>query len=321
MRLRFLIPVVLLWAAPALAGSGRVDQRRGETRTEVRQLLQGGSPQSALARLHYLGEERYAASLLAQAFDELTRDERRRDVALVLAGLGQPSSESLFLEWLDSKDGALRMSGARGLGRIRSRRMAAVVPLLQDPSLGVRREAAKALGEAHDRRFAKPLLEAAKTEGEPEVRSELLVAVGQSGSRASVKPLLVFLDSTSESTRFAAARALCLLGHERGFAFAKKLLSSSDRFERRQAVTLFEGLPAKKAAPYLEPALNDKDRHVAAKAARVLYDGGDGTKLEWLVLASYLSKGDDKLAIEAELETLRLTDAQRAKILKKAGVE
>ena len=77
---------------------------------------------------------------------------------------------------------------------------------------------------------------------------------------------------------------------------------------------------AKQAAPALRPLLEDKDRSLAAGAARILYQGGDKTMLSWLVLASWNAKGEEKLAYEKELETLRLADDERKAILRKAGM-
>ncbi len=59
---------------------------------------------------------------------------------------------------------------------------------------------------------------------------------------------------------------------------------------RRQGLALYEGVSAKKAEPSLRPLLEDKDRSVAASAARILYQGGDKKMLEWLVVASWNSK-------------------------------
>ncbi|MGA9521864.1 MAG: HEAT repeat domain-containing protein [Myxococcaceae bacterium] len=294
---------------------------RVEAQAEVHRLLAGANPWSTLSRLKYLGEQRFAAVELAKAWDVLDDAELRRNVAVVVAGLEVARTEPLLVEFTQSSDSAIRMSGAQGLGRIRSRQLPVLVPLLQDSSLGVRREAARALGASRDnRRVGKLLLEAAKIEGEPEVRAAMLEAVGRCGDTRLASALAAFLTSSSDATRFAAARGLCLLGARQGFEFAGGLLASEDRFVRRQGVALFEQLPAKVAKPHLEPKLEDPDRRVAASAARILYQGGDASKLEWLVLASHLSKPDDKLIFEEALETLMLTDERRKAILRKAGI-
>jgi hypothetical protein len=71
----------------------------------------------------------------------------------------------------------------------------------------------------------------------------------------------------------------------------------------------------------LEPLLKDDDRALQAAAARILYQGGDLPKLDWLVLRSFQSLGDDRLAYEKELESLRLPDDERRAILRRAGIK
>jgi hypothetical protein len=70
----------------------------------------------------------------------------------------------------------------------------------------------------------------------------------------------------------------------------------------------------------LRPLLEDKDRTLAASAARILHQGGDKSMLGWLVLASWKANGEEKLAYEKELETLHLADDERKAILRKAGM-
>ncbi|HLL81996.1 MAG TPA: hypothetical protein VK420_05070, partial [Longimicrobium sp.] len=76
----------------------------------------------------------------------------------------------------------------------------------------------------------------------------------------------------------------------------------------------------KAARPVLEPLLNDPEPALAAAAARILYQGGDPKMRDWLVLASYRAPSREKMAFEAELDLLHLTDEQRKGILKKAGL-
>jgi HEAT repeat protein len=212
------------------------------------------------------------------------------------------------------------MYAAQGLGKLRSRSVQVLVPLLEDKSLGVRKEAARALGASRNPAMGKLLVSAAKRETELEVRAEMLAAAGEAGDAKQAPVLKEFLTSDSEITRFAAAKGLCRLGAQDGFAFADKLLASEDRFVRRQGLALYEGVPAKKASPTLTPLLKDADKSLAAGAARILYQGGDKKMLDWLVLASFQAQGEEKLAYEKELETLQLADDQRKAILRRAGM-
>jgi HEAT repeat protein len=204
---------------------------------------------------------------------------------------------------------------------VRTRKADVLLPLLQDKSSGVRKEAARALGLTRNRKAGKVLVGLAKDEQELEVRTTMLVAVGEAGDKSQAPALKAFLASDSEGTRFAAARGLCLLGAPEGFAFADKLLASTDRYVRRQGLQLYEDVAAKKASSALKPLLEDKDRGMAAGAARILYQGGDAKMLDWLVLASWSAKStEEKLLYEKELEPLQLADDRRKAILRKAGM-
>ncbi len=287
----------------------------------ARQVLEGGIPvHTAVSRLRLLREEAFAAQLLVRALPGVLEPRRLRDVVAVLAGLEVRSAEPALVRLAGNGDGPVRMYAAQGLGRLRSRQIGVLLPLLEDKSSGVRREAARALGASRISKAGRPLVVAAKTEPELEVRAALLEAAGAAGDKRQVPALKAFLDDSSESTRFAAARGLCLLGSPDGFAYARKLLDSEDRFVRRQGLALHESLPVKKTAPSLRPLLEDQDRALAAGAARILYQGGDKTMLEWLVLASWNAKGEEKLTYEKELEALHLADDRRKAILRKAGV-
>ena len=295
--------------------------RRAEADALVDQLLQGRlAVPAAISRLRMLREEDFAAQQLVEALPKLLEPRTLRDATQVLAGLESRAAEPTFVKLSRHEDGAVRMYAVQGLGKVRSQRLDVLLPLLEDKSMGVRREAAKALGASRNPKVGAPLAAAARTESDMQTRVLLLESVGGSGDKKQVPALKAFLDDSSETTRFAAARGLCLLGDPEGFAFAKKLLGSDDKLVRRQGLALYEGLPQKQAAPMLRPLLEDKDRTLAAGAARILSQGGDKEMLPWLVLASWNANGTDKLVYEKELETLRLADDERKAILRKAGV-
>ncbi len=293
---------------------------RGEVDAQVEQLLKGATVPSTLSRLRYLGEREYAAQVLQEALRKVLDERTRRNITAVLAGLEARGAEPGLVRLAADGDSTVRMYAAQGLGKLRSRYVQVLVPLLEDKSLGVRKEAARALGASRNPTMGKVLMSAAKREPELEVRAELLAAAGEAGDAKQAPALKEFLTSDSEITRFAAAKGLCRLGSQDGFAFANKLLASEDRFVRRQGLALYEGVSAKKASATLTPLLKEADKSLAAGAARILYQGGDKKMLDWLVLASFQAQGDEKLAYEKELETLQLADDQRKAILRKAGM-
>ncbi len=321
--LRSLGLALVLFAPLALALPPSAQKRartRAEVSDQITQLLRGASVPATISRLRYLGEREFAADLLEQSFRKVLDERTRRNVAAVLAGIETRGAEPTLVQLAADGDSAVRMYAAQGLGRLRSRSVQVLVPLLEDKSLGVRKEAARALGASRNPAMGKLLVSAARRETELEVRAEMLAAAGEAGDAKQAPALKEFLTSDSEITRFAAAKGLCRLGAQDGFAFADKLLASEDRFVRRQGLALYEGVPAKKASATLTPLLKDADKSLAAGAARILYQGGDKKMLDWLVLASFQAQGEEKLAYEKELETLQLADDQRKAILRRAGM-
>lgn len=312
-----LVPSLALVAPPSAA---RRASQRAEAHQAIALIAQGQQVEASLARLRYLGEEPLAFRALRAAFEETADDRVRRDIALALGALSRPGDAPALLSLLEDSDSAVRMHALKGLLRARSQHWAAVARLLEDESLGVRREAARALGTMKRRQLGRTLLEAARRETEPEVRAELLVAVGDSGDRRQIPGLQSFLESSSESARFAAARALCRLGAPSGLTLAGELLASSEAFARDQGLALLEGVPARVSGPLLRPLLAGADRRLAAKAARLLHQGGEPRMVEWLVLAAYAADAQERPAIERELEQLNVDAAARRTILQKAGV-
>ncbi|MHB8877721.1 MAG: HEAT repeat domain-containing protein [Myxococcaceae bacterium] len=313
-----------LTAPPAFSGPASTQKalsRRAEAQNLVDQIASGGNLQAAVSRLQFLGQEAFASAALADLLGRSVDDRQRRNMVSALSLLGSPAAERTLVALLTDSDGAIRMAAVQGLGRMKSRAVGAISPLLADKTLGVRKEAARALGAACDPKAARLLLSAARSEGEPEARAAMLVAVGACGDSKMAKALEPFLDSSSESTRFAAAQGLCQLGSPRGYAFARSLLASKEPLDRRQVLALFEGSTAKQSQVVLRPLLADPDLALAAGAARLLYLGGDPKALEWLVLASYRADGEQKLVYESQLESLRLADDQRRAILARAGVK
>lgn len=319
-RRAFLLAVVLL-APVALA-----KDKLGETR-EVLAGLEAGSisPTQAANRISFLGTEAAATDVLAFALRQPIDAKTRNAYFEVLSQIATPHPELLTPATNAARstdDLTLRMNGLRILGRLKQASSVKVLtPMLTDKVLGVRREASKALIAINGTKAAGDLLAAAKVEDDPETRALMLIGVGKLGDPKQAKGLESLLDSSSESTRLAATQALCVLGSKKGLEAAKKLLTSKDKYERQQGVMLFEGATAKVATPVLTPMLQDPEVAVRARTARLLAQGGDAKLIEWMVIESYKAPTDDRLVYETELERLRLTDDQRASILKKAGLK
>jgi hypothetical protein len=278
----------------------------------------------ALNRIQYLGQQRYAAAEAAFQLKRSSDRKQRQQLLEFIASLGVKDGEieRAFITSLDSDDGGEVMTAARGLGRMKSgEAVKPLIALLGSQVLGVRRDAARALGEIGKPAAGAPLMKAAKAETDLDVKLLMLVAVGRSGDKKQAAGLEALLKDDSESTRLAAAQGLCALGAPACVTFAGKLLASSDKNERFQAVMLFEGASAKSAAPVLEKVLAETDPKLRARAARILAQGGDAKMLDWLVIESAKATGEARLPYEDELEKLRVTDEQRQAIVKKAGLQ
>ncbi len=275
----------------------------------------------AINRVKRTGGEEFASLELVVAYKRAGEHERT-PILEFLAGLAYRNKnvEDTFLRALTHQDPAEIVAAEIGLGRIRSAE--GVKPLtanLGSQNFGVRREAARALGLIGKPAASAPLLAAAKKEGDLDLKLLMIQSAGRAGDKKQVGALETMLKDSSESTRLAAAQALCAMGTPSCAKFAGVLLSSKEKTERMQGVMLFEGASAKQAGKVLSPALNDADPRVRARAARLLAEGGDESKKAWLVVESAKAEGDARLIYEDELEPLRLTDEQRSAILKKAG--
>lgn len=318
---RLVWPLLLVLSVPALA--------RPNNRAEAQKLLNGflsgqvGVNQIS-NRISFLGEAVYASDELVSAMRRTSDPKLQAQIIEVLAALGvaNEDTERVFLRALDQDDVALKVTATRGLGKVKSPKAISMLrEQLEAKQPVLRREAAKALGQIGSPKAGPALMKAAKVEDDLETRLAMVVAVGHCGDKKQTGALEALLTGDSETTRLAAAQALCLLGAKSGAAYAGKLLASEQPIERLQGVLLFEGASAKVAGPVLKRALDDTENKVRATAARILAEGGDKSKIDWLVLESAKAVGEARLPYEDQLEKLRLSDEARQAILKKAGLK
>jgi HEAT repeat protein len=240
-----------------------------------------------------------------------------RNIALALVAMKQRSSEATLLRLTEMKDSGTRMYAAQGLGQLKSQTaIPRLVAMLSDSVPFVRREAARAIGALKVNSAAAQLFETARAETDPEARAAELIAVGQVGGKKQIDLLETVIEVDGrESTRRAAARALCTLGAQSGFDYAKKMFASDDGEDHVAAVKLFEDSKPEDAARMLQPLLQSKDVRLAATAAHTLYNCGDTKMLEWLVVHSAKASIEHRLIYEQELESIGITDDQRQEIL------
>jgi HEAT repeat protein len=313
----------LVWVVPLLA---LARDKSADAAAAIAAFESGAmSATQAATRIGNAGNEAAATTYLTRRLEQVFEPRRRASYFELLSMVAVPHRDlaELAVSTLKTSDDlSVRLSAMRIVARMKHPDLVPIlVPYLGDPLLGLRREAARSLITLKAVRAAPMLAKAAVVEDDPETRSLMLVGVGRLGDAKQGKVLEPLLDSSSETTRLAATQALCLLGQKKGFDAAKKLLASPEKFDRLQGVMLFEGADAKVANAVLEPLTTDPEAAVRARAARVLAEGGDTRWTEWLVLEAFKGNVEHKLVFEAEIEKLRLSDEQRAAVLKKAGLK
>lgn len=282
------------------------------------------SVNAAVNRIRYLGAENFASHELVLA-TRRNGDSRTRERFLEMLSaleVRDQDVENAFLDALKRDSIGEVMAASNGLGRMKAANaVKPLIGLLGHKMVGVRREAARALGFIGKPEASAPLLKAARVEPELEIKVLMLQSAGRAGDKKQAPALELLLKDDSETTRMAAAQGLCAMGAPACAKFAGKLLGSSDKNERMQGVMLFDGAPAKASGSALAPVLNDTDDKLRARAARILAQGGDAAKVDWLIIESSKASGEKRLVYEDELEKLRVTDEQRQAVLKKAGLQ
>lgn len=281
-------------------------------------ILRGHDVRAQISRLQYLRAERSASHILAghaHSPDLATR----RNVALALSFLAGPSELQALEVLAGDPDGAVRMNAATGLGRAGGRAAPLLLPLLEDRTYGVRREAARSLGRvgkpSHGRAVAKLL----RSDEELEVRLAALVALGEMKAVRERGHLLEALRSSSSATRDSAARGLVLMGDAQGFAYVRARLSGAEIGERLGGMELLEGLPLETVAPLLHPLLEDDVHRIRAAAGLRLAQAGEKRARLWLILAAHDAPLEARGPYTRALEALLVTEAESNTVLRRAG--
>ncbi|MGV3625331.1 MAG: HEAT repeat domain-containing protein [Archangium sp.] len=315
----------LLFMLVASVAFAKPRDKSSEARGVMDQFFAGElSVNPAVNRIRYLGAENFASHELVLA-TRRSGDSRQRERFLdMLAALEvrHQDVENTFLDALKRDSIGEVMVAENGLGRLKAANaVKPLIGLLGHKMVGVRRESARALGLIGKPEATAPLIKAAKVETELDLKVLMLQSAGRAGDKKQAAALEVLLKDESETTRMAAAQGLCAMGTASCTKFASGLLASTDKNERMQGVMLFDGAPARASTSALTPMLADRDDKLRARAARILAQGGDASKIDWLIIESSKASGEKRLVYEDELEKLRITDEQRQAVLKKAGLQ
>ena len=209
----------------------------------------------------------------------------------------QRAPASAVQPWLNHEDPAVRARAADTLGRLRSAEaVALLVPLVKDPVVLVRVQAAFALGQSPASREI--LLNQIDQETDSEVRAALVAALGHNVEPEDVALLLKLLEGPPATRREAAVA----LGR---MAMMDKEATASPQVATALAAALkgFD-VPARQAAAFalrrmqpthLEPETqvlladlqgSDRDAHVRALLTRALAPASDETQSQSLLASA-----------------------------------
>src|SRR5579872_2601346 len=127
--------------AAAAAGAGespRQRERRQQADALVASILGGRSLDADIAKVRFLGEERYVASELARRAHEVSDPRGRQGLSLALGAFGGPESIQLLRDLSRDEDPVVRVNGLAGLGRLRAAGVLELAAALKDGSMAVR---------------------------------------------------------------------------------------------------------------------------------------------------------------------------------------
>lgn len=281
-------------------------------------VMRGTRPEvdRAISKLKHLGATRDKLAPLSRLLAEGPL-KARQNSAYVLSVVPDPFFADGLERALFDVDEVVRGYAATALGKIKDKGSAApLAKALSDASPVVRRECAKALGNLGDKSSAKKLLGLLE-DPNADVKVAAILALGQLGDKAAEKALVPLLKDSSETLRLAATRSLCALGNAEGRKPVEAMLASQEPAVRKDGIRLLEGLRPPWVRDALLAATKDKDVDVAIAAAKALAQAGDGRGVEWLVYSVARVDLEESVRIEAILEDLQLTAADRKKILAK----
>jgi HEAT repeat protein/Na+/melibiose symporter-like transporter len=171
----------------------------------------------------------------------------------------------------DSESAVSREEAIRSAGREQMTLAAGeIIAALHDPSPGVRRQAALALGRLGDPRAAEALLH--QLEEHPDlVEEETLIALGGLGDLRAAQPLVRFLRSPRAILRRAAARALGRLGSPEAIQpLLESARDSGDVELRRASLQALRLLRAREAEAVAGQALLEADPTLRIAAAELV---------------------------------------------------
>jgi HEAT repeat protein len=139
--------------------------------------------------------------------------EQKRDALFQIRNLRSEIASRSAVAALTDKDPIVRATAASSVVFLpKTEALAALTPNLSDKDAFVRKETAYALGTIESPDAAPALIELLRRDKDLEVKAAVIVALGQTGNRLSVEPLIAVLkrspNEDEEFVRRAAARSI-----------------------------------------------------------------------------------------------------------------
>jgi hypothetical protein len=135
-------------------------------------------------------------------------------------------------------------------------------------------------------------------------RTRAAEALGESGSREAVQPLIDALEDPFVDVQWLAARSLGKLKDERAVGPLVRLLTSPDKWTRLGAVLALREIGQERAVLPLMALLHDPDRRVREAVVLALGDLGDGAAADKMTDA--LNDPDEKVKTAARVAIERI---------------
>ena len=211
--------------------------------------------------------------------------EERRGALMRLGSLKRSDASRVAATGLTDAAPIVRVTAMHAILSLPpAERATLVIPLLQDKSEFVRREAAYALGETRNRLAVAPLMNILTNDKETDVRGAAAVALGEIGDEAAVEPLSQLLagrtqkkkKAKTEENEFVMRAAAHSLGQIKSRAGTSVLITTlaNDSLPidvRREAATALGMIGDSSALPALQAASTAIDPYLSEAARGALH--------------------------------------------------
>ena len=210
--------------------------------------------------------------------------EERRDALMRLGSLKRPDASRIAAGGLNDVAPIVRVTAMRAISALpQAEATTLLIPLLQDKSEFVRREAAYGLGLTHSRAAAAGLVNVLLTDKDAGVRGAAAVALGDIGDESAVQPLSQVLTGRAEKKKksntgenqFVMRSAARSLGQIRSRSSVDVLIATlaneaNDNDVRREAATALGLIGDPSAGPALQTAFASTDPYLSEAAREAL---------------------------------------------------